>query len=123
MPTYRLDYAAFNEHLLNADWMVAEMARRAEQARALAEELAPVYAQGPHPGRYKAAFRVSSGKHGGAHHDRAYAELSNDAPEALSVEFGTEHNDARHVLVQSLDAVGGNVYYRASGSNTPRGEA
>lgn len=120
MATYKLDPVAFDEHLLNAEWMRAAMHERADEAMAFAVSIAPVYEQGPHPGRYKASFEVESGTHGGAHDNRAWAELRNTSPEALSVEFGTENNIAHHVLTRSLDILPGRQYRRASGTNTPR---
>lgn len=123
MTSYRLNRAAFDEHLLNAEWMRQAMHDRADAAKALAETIAPVYEQGPHPGRYKESFDVESGTHGGAHGDRAYAILRNSAPEALAAEFGTGNNDAHHTLVAALDAIHGESYATAQGSNTPRGEA
>lgn len=113
--TYRLDFAGFNEHLLNADFMVEHMAARAERGKAFAEAIAPVDPEGQHPGRYKESFSVESGKRGGVHHDRAYAIVSNDAktddgePLAVFVEFGTEHSDGHHVLSKTLDALGGDL--------------
>jgi hypothetical protein len=101
---YRLDRAGFQELLLNAPWMVEEMHRRAEAAKAFAESVAPdapPYGEG-----YVASFEVESGTHGGIHHDRAYATLRNTDDAARFVEFGTERNTAHHVLARSLDVMG-----------------
>lgn len=122
MVSYRLDRGGFERHLLNAPWMEDHMKRLADGAKDVAEAIAPVYEDGPHPGRYKDSFHVESGTYGGAHHDRAYAVLSNYAPEALSVEFGTENNEAHHVLTHALDSIPGRQYKRAEGSNDPLGE-
>ena len=105
---YRLDYAAFNEHLLNAPFMVEEMRKRAERGKELAEAIAPVGPPPPrdtHAGRYKESFSVEAGEHGGVHNDRAYAVLRNDSPESVIVEFGTENQDGRHVLGRAMDAM------------------
>lgn len=118
--SFRLDVAAFREEVLNADFMEAHVVTLAEGAKAVAEAIAPEYAEGPHPGRYKGAFKVKHGKNGGEHSDRAFAILYNDAPEALDAEFGTENNDAHHTLTHSLDSIPGEQYERAVGKNTPR---
>lgn len=108
MADYRLDHAAFRGLVLNAPWMVDEMRRHAEAVKTAAESLAPVGdpASDPHAGRYRDSFRVESGTAGGVHGDRAYATVSNDSPEAVYVEFGTERQAAQHVLTRALDAAG-----------------
>lgn len=105
MSKFKASYRGIGE-LLKSPEMQAHMLVRAEAAKAFAETEAPVFETGPHPGRYKAAFHVESGIQ---HHktERAYAELSNDAPEALFVEFGTRNNAAHHTLTRSLDAMRG----------------
>lgn len=118
---FTLDPVAFGEHVLNADFMEDAMAAFVEGAFFVAVDIAPEYSEGPHPGRYRGAFHVSHGKYGGEHADRAYGILSNDAPEALAAEFGTENNDAHHTLTHSLDSIPGTQYERAIGKNTPRG--
>lgn len=100
--SYDADYKGIGE-MLNAPWMVAEMVRRAEKGKAFAETIAPVDQTGPHPGRYKAAFRVEGKVGGGTRHNRAAGRLINDAPEAVFVEYGTANNPAHHVLLRSLD--------------------
>lgn len=105
MTTYRLDPVAFREHVLNAPWMVEHMRERAERGKAFAESIAPdapPYGEG-----YIASFEVESGTHGGIHHDRAYATLSNSDYKAHWIEFGTDHTEAEHVLTRSLDVMGG----------------
>lgn len=104
MTTYRLDRAAFREHVLNAPWMVEHMRARAERAKEFAESIAPdapPYGEG-----YIASFNVEAGTNGGIHHDRAYATLSNDDDAASFVEFGTERQEAQHVLTRALDVMG-----------------
>jgi hypothetical protein len=120
--TYRLDRAAFEEHLLNAPFMVAHMKELADGMQAAAEAIAPVDESSGHPGRYRDSFQVESGAHGGKHDNRAYAILWNTAPEALAVEFGTENNDAHHTLAAALSTVPGTQYKAARGSNTARDE-
>lgn len=102
---YTLDPAGFQEHLLNAPWMVELMRSRAEAGKAYAISVAPdapPYGEG-----YIAAFHVEAGTHGGIHHDRAYATLSNDDDAAVYVEFGSEHIRAHHVLLAAMDVMGG----------------
>lgn len=102
---FNASYPGIGE-MLNADFMEEAMRARAERGEEFAVAVAPVDETGPHPGRYKAAFHVSSGKHGGHEHDRAYGRLENDSPEALWVEVGTKNNDAHHVLARALDIMG-----------------
>lgn len=105
MSNYRLDPAAFEEHVLNAEWMVAEMVRRAEKGHKFAESIAP---DAPPIGEgYIKSFVIFSGTHGGQHDDRAYAELANYSDHAVYVEFGTEKMDGQHVLAKALDVMGG----------------
>jgi hypothetical protein len=105
MTSYRLNPAAFREHLLNAPWMVEHMRQRAEEGKAFAESIAPdapPYGEG-----YIASFEVEAGRDGGIHNDRAYATLRNTDDAAVFVEFGTERTPARHVLTRALDVMGG----------------
>ena len=85
---YNHDYAAFGRNVLNAEWMEAEMLRRAEQGKVFAEAHAPYDPQDADGEHYRDAFSVSSGKHGGLHKDRAYGRLTNDNSAAALVEFG-----------------------------------
>lgn len=99
------NYAAFGRQVLASEAMVAEMAKRAEKIKAAAEADAPVLEDGPHPGRYKAAFAVSSGvKESKKGRRRAFGRVTNDAPEARWVEYGTTHNPRHRTLGRALDA-------------------
>lgn len=98
MTTFRFDPVAFREQVLNADWMVAEMASRAERGLAFAEGIAP-----RRTGRYADSFGVQAGKDGGWSGDRAYGLLYNDSDHAVLVEYVDHH----FVLHRSLDAMGG----------------
>ena len=104
MSGFKADYAGIGQMLRSAE-MEAGMLELAEKAKTYAEAIAPVDEHSDHPGRYKAAFRTESGRAGGYEHDRAYANLVNDAEEALWVEVGSKHNDAHHVLARSIDAI------------------
>lgn len=102
---FTADYQGIGE-MLRAPFMQDAMHERILKAKDLAEALAPVDAKSPHAGRYKASFFVTSGVREGKS-SRAFGRLTNTAPEALAVEFGTENNPAHHTLVRSLDAIGG----------------
>jgi hypothetical protein len=98
---YTLHPAKFNEELLNTDGMVAEMRSRAEAGKAFAESIAPV-----DTGEYVASLAVDAGKHGGIHHDRAYAVLSAGSDHAAEVEWGNGKGwHGAHVLTRSMDAM------------------
>lgn len=105
MSKFHGSYEGIGE-MLNSEWMEAAMKARAELGLGYAEAVAPVDESGPHPGRYKASFEVSSGKHGGHHRDRAYGRLTNASEEALWVEVGTKNNEAHHVLGRAMDVMG-----------------
>jgi hypothetical protein len=103
--------------------MVTAMRGFAERAKPIAEGMAPVdegytTASGRrvpprHPGRYKSAFSVSSGirprdqdpPRARVRHARAFGRLSNSAPEARFVEFGTESMQAHRVLRRAMEAL------------------
>jgi hypothetical protein len=106
MTFYRLNRAGFRKNLLNAEFMRAEMERRALRAKEFAESIAP---DAPPIGEgYIASFEVESGTEGGIHHDRAYATLRNTSEHARYVEFGNGHEGtAHHVLTRALDVMGG----------------
>lgn len=93
------DYAGIGE-LLRADFMQAEMLRRVEKGKALAEVIAP-----RDTGQFAASFHTSVNSHGGARHDRAEGVLTNDDPAALSIETGTNDTPAHRTLRKSLDAM------------------
>lgn len=101
----RPSYRGIGE-MLRADFMLADMVRRAEEVKATAESIAPVYEQGRHPGRYKAAFRVEADPRGGHRHDRAVGRVVNDSPEAFIVEYGNRNTPRHRTLGKALDAAG-----------------
>lgn len=115
------NYAGMSE-LLRSEEMRVMCVDRAEPVKSLAEEIAPVFEQGPHPGRYKASFLIESGTDNGAEKPRAYARVVNLAPEALSAEFGTANNDAHHTLLTALEAASGGRVKAVEALNTPRNE-
>jgi len=117
MVSYNASFSGIGE-MLRAPFMVAAMKERAEVVKAAAEAIAPVYEQGPHPGRYKEAFEATAGMRA----DRAYGRVENHSPEALSVEFGTVNNPAHHTMVKALAAAGGDpaTFKAAVSKNVPR---
>ena len=98
-----LSYAGLGE-MINAPFMVAEMRRRMDSAKVFAEGIAPVGdpEKDTHSGRYLASFSVTAGDYGGVHNDRAWAELENDAPEALYVEVGDRGKEPYHIMLKAL---------------------
>jgi hypothetical protein len=104
--TYTPSYQGLGDNVLRAAFMVAAMRERAERVKALAEAIAPVYA-GPddrHRGRYKASFSVSTTDHGGSKGMRAAGIVTNSAPEAFVVEFGTSKQRGHNTLRTALAA-------------------
>lgn len=100
MSKYQQSYRGIGD-MLSMPAVQAEMLRRAEKVKALAEAAAPVYETGPHPGRYKAAFEVSSGVRR-VPSRRAYARVTNTAPEALFVEYGNVNTPKHRTLGRAL---------------------
>src|SRR5437899_4645250 len=100
----RLDWDGFREHLLNADFMVAEMDARAVKGYEFARSIAP---DAPEIGEgYVASFVIFSGKHGGPKRNRAYAELWNVSDHAVYVEYGNGAGyQGDHVLTRAMDAM------------------
>lgn len=93
--------------LLRSPMVQAEMVRRAELIKAVAESIAPVGGPGdPHPGTYKESFYVTSTARGGRRRDRATATVGNRAYYARWVEYGTEKVPAHHVLLRAAQAGG-----------------
>lgn len=89
--------------MLCADFMIAEMDVRAHRVMAQAIATAPVDEDldDEHRGRYKARFKVTSGIRPGSRGGRkrrAFGRVTNDAPEAIDVEFGT-HTTPRHRIL------------------------
>lgn len=102
--------------MLVADFMIDEMQVRAGRVLVRCVETAPIYT-GPfldlHRGRYKESFyldeqtiKTSTGGINGPTR-RALGRVTNDAPEAFHVEYGTRNNDAHHTMGNALRAAGG----------------
>ncbi|MFE0088759.1 HK97 gp10 family phage protein [Streptomyces sp. NPDC059016] len=93
--------------LLRSEMVRAEMVRRAQVIKSVAEAIAPVGGESdPHPGHYKGSFKVSSTLRGGRRRNRATATVSNTAYYARWVEYGTERVRAHHVLLRAAQAGG-----------------
>lgn len=103
---YHLDFAAFGRHVLNADWMVAEMRTRAEKGKVFAEAVAPFDPDDPDGQHYRDAFTTGAHAHGGAHGDRAQGTLRNTDRAALFVEYGNRNTPEHAVLRRALDVMG-----------------
>jgi hypothetical protein len=108
---YHHDYAAFGRIVLNGDFMVAEMLVRGERVLARAEATAPFDIEDKDGTHYRDCFVLKAGTHGGIHHDRAYAEVSNtDMPTALFVEYGNENTPRHRTLGNALDGASGSIH-------------
>lgn len=104
---YHLDYAAFGLHVLNAEWMVAEMRKRAEAGKAFAEGIAPFDPDDRDGHHYRDAFEVDAHAHGGVHKDRAVGILRNTDHSVRAVEYGNRNTPEHAVLRKALDVMGG----------------
>ncbi len=94
--------------LLKSPEIEAEMLRRAELIKNVAQTIAPVGGPGdPHSGNYKDSFKATSTRRGGRRRDRAVATVTNTSYYARWVEYGTERVHAHHVLLRAARA-GGN---------------
>lgn len=90
--------------LLNSPQMLEATIYFADKVLRRAEATAPVYEQGPHPGRYKRAFTIEAQLNGGLKHNRAQAKVVNTSPEAFLVEYGSKNNDRHRTLGSAGDA-------------------
>lgn len=100
MTTFNASYEGLGE-LLQAEFVRAELVRRAEKVKAAAEAIAPDAP--PYGVGYKYEFEVSSGTQ---HHltTRAFARVSNHSRHALFVEFGGQSTPKHRTLGRALDA-------------------
>ncbi|MFD4394648.1 HK97 gp10 family phage protein [Kitasatospora sp. NPDC058478] len=107
MARFKLSSKGVGQLLKSAE-VRADMVRRAEAIKAAAEATSPVGGPGdPHPGQYRASWRVTSTGRGGRRRDRATATVANTSPHARFVEYGTERVPARHVLLRAAETAGG----------------
>jgi len=98
-------YAKFDEHVLCAPFMVAEMLRRAALVLARAELTAPYDAGSKDGTHYRDAFSMEAGIRVRKTR-RAFGRVSNSDPAALFVEYGTVNNPRHRTLGNALDAAG-----------------
>jgi hypothetical protein len=94
--------------MLRMPGMQAEMERRAEIIKTVAQATSPVDPNSPHPGHYKASWETDSTRRGGRRRDRATAYVRNTAYYARWVEYGTERVPAHHVLLRAAQIGGRN---------------
>jgi hypothetical protein len=89
--------------MLRAEFMEAEMLRRAEKVKAVCEATAPFDPSndGTH---YKDLFRVESSRDGGVKKDRAEAKVLNDDPASFHIEMGTGDTPKHRTMGKALDA-------------------
>lgn len=104
---FRGSYSGIGE-MIRSPEMVKVMDRLANKIKDVAEETAPVGdpKRDPHAGRYRDSFSVSSGANGGFKKNRAYGRVSNTAPEAFYVEYGTSKMEAQHTLLNAAKSIG-----------------
>jgi len=103
--TFKADYKQIGD-MLCSEWMLAEMVRRAEQVAAVARADTPVDETGPHPGRARDSVQVRGYIRPGRSR-RAVGRAEGTAQEWLYIEYGTRHQEARHVFGRALDAARG----------------
>ena len=94
--------------MLRMPGMQAEMLRRAERIKSIAEATSPVDESSPGAGHYKASWSTDSTNRGGRRRDRAVAYVRNSAYYARWVEYGTERVPAHHVLLRAAQDGGRN---------------
>lgn len=94
--------------MLRMPGMQAEMLRRAERIKGIAEATSPVDGSRPDAGHYKASWSTDSTNRGGRRRDRAVAYVRNSAYYARWVEYGTERVPAHHVLLRAAQDGGRN---------------
>lgn len=94
--------------LLRSPGVEAEMLRRAEIIKGIAEATSPVDERSPDPGHYQRSWSTDSTSRGGRRRDRAVAYVRNSAYYARWVEYGTEKVRAHHVLLRAAQLGGRN---------------
>ncbi|MCX5407512.1 HK97 gp10 family phage protein [Streptomyces sp. NBC_00335] len=95
--------------LLNSPEIAAEMLRRAELIKSVAEGTSPVGGPGdPHPGQYKRSWyaKVERKAIGRSRKKRPVGVVGNSVYWARWVEWGTERVHAHHVLLRAAQAGG-----------------
>lgn len=103
---FRMNRQGIGE-MLRMPSMEAEMLRRAQRIKQIAEATSPVYERGEEAGRYKSSWETDSTRTGGRRRDRAVAFVRNTSPYARFVEYGTERVPAHHTLLRAAQTGGG----------------
>ena len=102
MSAYNPSYKGIGD-LLTAEFMQAEMLRRAEKVKAEAQATAPdapPYGEG-----YKYEFKVEGGiKESKKGTKRAVGRVTNDSEHAIWVEYGGQQTPAHRTLGRALNA-------------------
>lgn len=103
MGKFNPSYRGIGE-MLKSPEMVKEMESRAKRVKAAAEASAPIYLSAKDPGQYKRSFVVDSGvrkdKNGSG--SRAYGRVTNTAPYAIFVEYGSTTTPKHRTLYNAL---------------------
>ncbi len=94
--------------MLRMPGMQAEMLRRAEVIKTIAQATSPVDENSPDPGHYQRSWETDSTNRGGRRRDRAVGYVRNTAYYARWVEYGTEKVRAHHVLLRAAQIGGRN---------------
>ena len=94
--------------MLRMPGMQAEMLRRAEVIKGVAQATSPVDENSPDPGHYQRSWETDSTGRGGRRRDRAVGYVRNTAYYARWVEYGTEKVPAHHVLLRAAQIGGRN---------------
>lgn len=96
--------------LLNSPEIAAEMLRRAQVIKGVAEAISPIGGPGDlHPGQYKLAWyaKVERKAVGRSRKKRPVGVVGNSSYYARWVEYGTERVHSHHVLLRAAQAGGG----------------
>jgi hypothetical protein len=103
---YEANYAGIGQ-LMRSDEMVAVVADVGAKALAYAQEISPVgHGRDPHPGMYKAAWRMETSSAGGPHHDRAEARILNDALDEVLADVVDGHDVPAKVIAYIEESAG-----------------
>ncbi|WP_372344750.1 HK97 gp10 family phage protein [Streptomyces sp. KL116D] len=97
--------------MLRSPAMQAEMLRRAEVIKGVAQATSPVGDAGdPHRGNYATSWETDSSSRGGRRRDRAVAYVRNTSYYARWVEYGNGRpsGPAHHVLLRATEIGGRN---------------
>lgn len=103
MGGFNPSYTGIGE-MLRMPGVVKEMEARAKKVKARAEDIAPIYLRAKDPGQYKRSFVVESGirKDKSGSGSRAYGRVTNTAPYALFVEYGSTTTPKHRTLYTAL---------------------